>query len=401
MAPLTDRAAVGRVPGPMKDPYQTLGVAKTASAAEIKKAYRKLARKLHPDMNPGDKKSEERFKEVSSSFEVVGDPKKRALFDEFGEQATRQGFDEAKARQARHFQQEAQRGGGGFSGFEGFSGRPGGAAPDDLSAMFGDIFARRQAAQTRRARTDPVNGDDAEAAIEVDLRDAVLGADREIAVTRPTRCGDCSGTGINPGTKPHRCPQCNGSGDVRMSAFMSAPCPRCQGEGEIKEPCPRCAGSGVVTETARLKVKVPPGVETGSRVRLTGQGGPGERRGEPGDLYLRITVRPHPTVQVQGRDLSLELPITAEESLLGAEVTAPTFEGAVKLKIPPASQSGKKLRLRGRGLPALKGGSTGAPRGDLYVVLQVVLPEDSPEARAATAALQKLYKSDVRKDVVL
>ena len=325
----------------MKDPYSVLGVSKTASAEEIKKAYRKLAKKLHPDMNQGDKKSEERFKEVSNAFEVLGDPKKRALYDEFGELSTKPGFDEEKARQARAWQQQAERGGG-FPGFEGFSfrGRPGGFDPEDLSSMFGDLFARQQG-RGRRAAVEPADGDDAEAAVEVDLRDAVLGAEREITLTRP-----------------------DGS-------------------------------------TVRLKIKIPPGVETGSRVRLPRQGGAGERGGQPGDLYLRITVREHPTVHVQGRDLLLDLPITPLEALAGAEVTAPTFEGPVKLKIPPGSQSGRKLRLRGRGLPALKGGATGAPRGDLYVVLLVVLPPDSPEARAAAAALQKLYKGDVRKDVVL
>ena len=332
----------------VKDPYSVLGVSKTASAVEIKKAYRKLAKKLHPDVNPGDKKAEEKFKEVSGAFEVVGDPKKRALFDEFGEVATKGGFDEAKAREARAWQQQAARGGfgggeGGFPpGFEGFSGRAGGYDPDDLSSMFGDLFRGRQQGRARRAATEPIGGDDAEAEIEVDLRDAVLGAEREIGVTRP--------------------------------------------------------GS---SEPSRLKVKIPPGVETGSRVRLPGQGGPGERGGAPGDLYLRIVVREHPMARVQGRDLLLDLPITAQEALQGAEVTAPTFEGAVKLKIPPGSQSGRKLRLRGRGLPALKGGQTGAPRGDLYAVLQIVLPPDSPEAREAAAALQKLYKDDVRKDVVL
>jgi curved DNA-binding protein len=332
----------------MKDPYSVLGVSKTASAEEIKKAYRKLAKKLHPDMNPGDKKSEERFKEVSSAFEVLGDPKRRALFDEFGEISTRPGFDENKARE---WQRQAAAAGGfggggggfqGFEGFEGFSGRTGGFDPEDLASMFGDIFSRQRSGRSRRAQMEPVPGDDAEASIEVDLREAVLGAEREISITRP--------------------------------------------------------GS---TEPARLKVKIPPGVETGSRVRLPGQGGPGERGGEPGDLYLRITVREHPTVRVQGRDLLLDLPITPAEALKGAEVTAPTFEGPVKLKIPPGSQSGRKLRLRGRGLPALKGGSTGAPRGDLYVVLQIVLPPDSPAAREAADALQKLYKSDVRKDAVL
>ncbi len=382
----------------MKDPYSVLGVSKSASAEEIKKAYRKLAKKLHPDMNPGDKKAEERFKDVSAAFEVVGDPKKRALWDEFGEISTRPGFDEQKARE---YQRQAQAGGFPGGGFEGFGGRTGGFDPEDLSSMFGDVFGRRQASQRRAARMEPVPGDDAEASIEVDLRDAVLGAEKDIAVNRPVRCSECKGSGARPGSKPTVCPQCGGSGEVRAGGFFSAPCPRCGGEGQIKDPCPRCGGSGVVTETARLKVKIPPGVETGSRVRLPGQGGPGERGGDNGDLYLRITVREHPTVRVQGRDLSLDLPITPEEALGGAEVTAPTFEGTVKLKIPPGSQSGRKLRLRGRGLPALKGGATGAPRGDLYVVLQIVLPPDSPQAREATVALQKLYKTDVRKDVVL
>ena len=388
----------------MKDPYASLGVPRTATAEEIKKAYRKLAKKLHPDVNPGDKKAEEKFKDVSTAFDIVGDPKKRALFDEFGEAATRSGFDEEKARQYRTYQQQGAREAG--SGFRG-GGAPGGGFaggsfdPDDLGSMFGDMFSRRQAGRPQRARTEPVPGDDAEAAIEVDLRDAVLGAEREIAVTRPTRCAECKGSGSRPGAGSTTCPQCTGTGEIRMGGLFRGTCPRCMGTGEIKDPCPRCGGEGTVQETARLKVKIPPGVETGSRVRLPGQGSPGERGGATGDLYLRIGVREHPFVRVTGRDLSLDLPVTVGEALGGAEVTAPTFEGPVKLKIPPGSQSGRRLRLRGRGLPALKGGATGAPRGDLYVVLQIVLPGDSEEARAVAAALDKLYKADVRRDVAL
>jgi len=385
----------------MKDPYSVLGVSKTASADEIKKAYRKLAKKLHPDVNPGDKKSEDRFKEVSGAFEVLGDPKKRALYDEFGEISARPGFDELKARE---FQRQARDFGGGrpgFEGFEGFSGGNPGFDTSDLGSMFEDLLGRRRSSRSRRAAAQPAAGDDAETSIEVDLRDAVLGAEREISVSRPARCPECKGSGARPGSRPQTCPQCGGSGEIRMGGVFSAPCPRCQGEGTIRDPCPRCGGEGTIAETARLKVKIPPGIETGSRVRLPGQGGPGTRGGEPGDLYLRIIVREHPAVRMQGRDLLLDLPITPAEALAGAEVTAPTFEGPVKLKIPPGSQSGRKLRLRGRGLPALKGGTTGAPRGDLYVVLEIVLPEDSPQAREATAALQKLYKTDVRKDVVL
>ncbi|HKB75022.1 MAG TPA: DnaJ C-terminal domain-containing protein [Myxococcales bacterium] len=389
----------------MKDPYATLGVARNASAEEIKKTYRKLAKKLHPDVNPGDKKAEERFKDVSAAFEVLGDPKKRALYDEFGEVALRPGFDEQKAQQFRDYQRAAGGGerAGGFGGFEGFSG--GGFDPSDLGdlgSMFGDMFAQRRQGAARRRASEPLAGDDIEASIEVDLRDAVLGAEREITLQRPARCPECKGSGAKPGSKPHRCPQCNGTGEVKVAGgLMRAACPRCQGSGEIRDPCPRCGGEGTVLESARLRVKIPPGVETGSRVRLAGQGSPGERGGETGDLYLRITVRPHATVRVDGRDLSLDLPITVAEALQGAEVTAPTFEGPVKLKIPPGSQSGRRLRLRGRGLPALRAGETGAPRGDLYAVLQIVLPPDSDAARDAASEMQKLYPPDVRQDVRL
>ena len=402
MRSLTTPERVVTVRPAVKDPYATLGVARNASAEEIKKAYRKLAKKLHPDVNPGDKKSEERFKDVSAAFEVLGDPKKRSLYDEFGEVALRPGFDEEKAQQFRAYQRAAG-GAGRGGGFEGFAG--GGFDPadlGDLGSMFGDLFTQRRQGAARRRASEPASGDDVEASIEVDLRDAVLGADREITLQRPARCPECKGTGAKPGSKPRKCPQCGGSGEVKVAGgLMRATCPRCQGSGEIQEPCPRCGGEGTVVESARLRVKIPPGVETGSRVRLAGQGSPGERGGENGDLYLRITVRPHPTVRVDGRDLSLDLPITVAEAMQGAEVTAPTFEGSVKLKIPPGSQSGRRLRLRGRGLPALRAGATGAPRGDLYVVLQVVLPPDSAPARAAAAELQKLYPPDVRQDVRL
>jgi molecular chaperone DnaJ len=395
-----------------KDLYATLGVDRGAGADEIKKAYRKLAKKLHPDVNPGDKKSEERFKEVSSAFEVLGDAKKRALYDEFGDVALRSGFDEEKARAYRAYRDQGAA--GGFAGFGGGGGRaPGGAEgfhfeagqgfdPNDLGSMFGDLFARRPGGREARARSEPTRGEDVEVGLTIDLRDAVLGSEREMSVLLPSRCPECHGSGAKPGSKPRKCPQCNGTGEVRMAnGLFRGPCPRCQGEGTLKDPCPRCEGAGVVEESKRLTVKIPAGVETGSRVRLAGKGTPGLRSGEDGDLFLRITVREHPTVRVSGRDLSLDLPITAAEAMLGAEITAPTFEGPVKLKIPAGSQSGRKLRLRGRGLPGLRSGPTGAPRGDLYVVLQIVLPEASEKAREIVTALEKLYGQDVRKDLRL
>ncbi|GAC1341816.1 MAG: molecular chaperone DnaJ [Myxococcales bacterium] len=390
-----------------KDLYATLGVQRGAGADEIKKAYRKLAKKLHPDVNPGDKKSEERFKEVSSAFEVLGDEKKRALYDEFGDVALRSGFDEEKARAFRAYRDQGAAGGfggprpsGGAEGFH-FEGGQGFDA-NDLGSMFGDLFARRQAGRDARARSEPSRGEDVEVGLTIDLRDAVLGSEREMSVLLPTRCPDCHGSGAKPGSKPRKCPQCNGSGEVRMaSGLFRGPCPRCQGEGTVKEPCPRCGGSGTLEEAQRLTVRIPAGVETGSRVRLAGKGTPGARSGQDGDLFLRITVRDHPLVRVSGRDLTVDLPITAAEAMMGAEITAPTFEGPVKLKIPAGSQSGRRLRLRGRGLPGLRAGPTGAPRGDLYVVLQIVLPEASEQARETVAALEKLYAADVRKDLRL
>jgi molecular chaperone DnaJ len=386
-----------------QDLYATLGVAKTATADEIKKAYRKLAKKLHPDANPNDKKSEERFKDVSSAYETLGDAKKRAAYDEFGDVSTRSGFDESKARAVRDYQRASESGGGGgpFGG-AGFGGQGFGAG--DIGSMFGDFFAQREQARSRRAQSEEVEqeetGGDAESELTVELRDAVLGSEREITIQKPVRCTDCKGTGVRPGAAPHTCLDCRGSGEIRQGR-QHRMCTRCNGQGQVRDSCPRCGGAGQVEESVRLKVRIPAGVETGSRIRLPGQGAPARRSPQSGDLYLQIVVRPHPQVRVEARDLLIDLPITVGEALLGGEVTAPTFEGTVKLKIPPGSQSGRKLRLRGRGIPPAKSDKTGAVRGDFYVVLQVQVPPDTEASRAAAAELEKLYAQDVRRDVAL
>jgi molecular chaperone DnaJ len=339
---------------------------------------------------------------VSSAYETLGDPKKRALYDEFGDVATRSGFDEEKARKMREYQRQAADAGArgdpfGGSGFD----------PGDLGSMFGDFFSQRESARARRHRAEEeeqeLAGADAESELQIELRDAVLGAEREISVRKPVRCAECHGTGVQTGSRPRSCPDCNGTGELRQGRARRM-CPRCRGEGQLRDPCVRCGGEGQVEDLVRLKVRIPAGVETGSRVRLPGQGAPARRGGQTGDLYLRIVVRPHPRVRVDGHDLTLDLPVTVGEALAGGEVTAPTFEGPVTLKIPPGSQSGRKLRLRGRGLPDLKSDKSDKAqphRGDLYVVLQVQVPPDSPEARAAAEELRKLYPHDVRRDVAL
>jgi molecular chaperone DnaJ len=373
-----------------QDLYSVLGVPRGASQDDLKKAYRRLAKKHHPDVNPGNKKAEEKFKEVAAAFDVLGDEKKRALYDEFGEVATRTGFDEAKARAMRNYQRSAAGAGAGGSGFSGFD-------TGDLGDLFGDLFGQQRPAR-RRPRSAPQTGADLEEELEVDLREAVLGGERELVLRRAHACSDCRGSGHKAGSRGRRCPQCEGSGEVRVAGVVRAPCPKCQGEGTLREPCPRCNGSGQIDEPSRIKAQIPPGVVSGSRVRIAGQGRPGERGGPPGDLLFKVKLRPHPSVRVDGRDLLFDLPLTVAEALEGAEVVAPTFEGPVKLKVPAGSQSGRKLRLRGRGLPGV---GHDAQRGDLYVVLQVRLPADCPEARAAAQQLQKLYGDDVRRELSL
>ena len=317
---------------PNRDLYDILGVSRSASAEEIKKAYRRLAKKHHPDVNPGNKQAEEKFKEVTAAFEVLSDPKRRALYDEFGPDALRTGFDEKKAEAYRQWKRQ---------GFSPEAGIPfdlgdfervnvGDFGPFDFGSIFGDLFGGR--ARSRRAGPSPAGGLDARAEIDVDLREAVLGGEREVRVAGLT-----------------------------------------------------------------LRVKIPPGVGEGSQIRLAGQGGPGAFGGPPGDLYLTVRLREHPLVRREGKDLVVDLPITVPEAVLGAEVTLPTFDGPVRLRVPPGTQAGTRLRLRGRGLPDLRGGG----RGDLHAVVKIVLPETSEPLRKAARALEDLYKGDPRRGLSL
>ncbi|MHB1844156.1 MAG: DnaJ C-terminal domain-containing protein [Deltaproteobacteria bacterium] len=373
-----------------RDLYEVLGVSRGASPDELKTAYRRLARKHHPDVNPGDKPAEERFKEAAAAFEVLSDPEKRKLYDELGAEALKIGFDPEKAKAYREWR----------------TGRSGGspidpdAVPFDLGDMFGDLFGGRAGPGRRGGQraAAPQRGPDIEATLEIDLRESVLGASRELSFERPERCASCEGRGAE---RIAICPQCRGTGQADISEgplHFRGSCPSCGGSGQVAQgSCAACGGSGTVRRVARLAVKVPRGAIEGTIIRLAGQGGAGRRGGPPGDLLLKTILRPHPLLRLDGRDLTFDLPVTVAEAMLGAEVRVPTFEGDVQLKVPAGSQSGRRLRLRGKGLPDLHGG-----RGDLTAVVQIHVPKGKGAgAKEAAQALDPLYEGDVREGLRL
>ncbi len=398
-----------------KNLYAVLGVSKGASADELKKAYRKLARKYHPDVNPGDATAEEHFKEISAAFEVLSNPEKRALYDELGEDAAKIGFDPEKAKAYRQWKAQAQAaggpGGGGFDLGDLFTGGgPGGARPGggggfnfDLGDIFGDLFGGRR----KRGGPGPTpaasRGADVESALTISFREAILGGEREVALQRPGPCGSCQGTGLRAGARPQPCDACGGTGRTQVAQGplgIHAPCPKCGGTGRLGgPPCPTCGGTGQVADTVHLKVKIPPGISDGQKIRLAGQGQPGARGAKAGNLYLVIHVRPHPLLRREGSDLHLDVPVTVHEAMFGAKIDVPTLEGSLKLTVPAGSQSGRQLRLKGKGAAP-----KGKTAGDLYVHLLVQVPDpqgDREAAEKAATELQELYGGDVRKDLKL
>ena len=377
-----------------KDYYSALGVSRDASLDDIRKAYRKLARKCHPDVNPGDRKSEERFKEIAAAYDVLGDEERRKLYDEFGEEGIKAGFDPEKARAYRQWQSRSAATGG-------FGGRPGFQGAAEAGFDLGDIFADLRGFKAERSAA-PGRGADIESRLSIPLRDAVLGAETELSLERPSPCSVCHGEGTRPGSTSSACGECGGSGSRQVSqgpiAFRTT-CSRCGGTGRSAgPPCDACGGSGQVPGTSRLRVKIPSGIEDGQTIRLAGQGMPGRRGGPAGDLLIVVSIAPHRWVRRDGRDLLMEFPVTVAEALVGAEVVVPTFEGSIQMKIPSGSQTGTKLRLKGKGA-----GRTGS-RGDLYVVLKTVVPDQRPlsdAARDAAQDLDKHYGRDVRADLRL
>jgi molecular chaperone DnaJ len=328
-----------------RDYYEVLGVGREATDPELKTAYRKLAHQYHPDKNPGDKTAEERFKEVSEAYAVLSDPEKRVRYDRFGHQ-------------------------NGQSPFEGFGG-PFGAA--GVSDIFGDIFSEMFGGGPRR-RARP-RGADLRYHLEVAFEDAAFGTTARIRIPRPRRCDVCKGSGAKPGTGPRTCPTCGGAGEVRVTqGFFSIArtCSHCGGSGRvIVDRCAGCGGAGHVREEATVEVKVPAGVDTGTRLKLQGEGEPAPvPGGESGDLYVVVQVKEHPIFRREDTEVVCEMPISFTQAALGTHIDVPTLDGPVRMKVPAGTQSGKVLRLRGKGIPALGGSG----RGDQHVRVVVETP---------------------------
>jgi molecular chaperone DnaJ len=349
-----------------RDYYDVLGVKKSATHDEIKKAYRKLARQYHPDANPNDPKAEEKFKEVSSAYEVLSDAEKRKMYDAGPSPLYGRGFGQGAARGGAYQGQQAPPMGGDWADLFGnlFGGGFGGGGGGGFGGFGG---GRRQRA--------PERGDDATVSVQLSFDDALKGVTTKISVPQTINCEACGGSGASPGTGATACPQCQGRGSVNVSQgifSINQPCPRCGGAGTVIEnPCAACSGAGTARALRKFTVPIPAGVKDGTKIRLKGKGEPGQRGGPPGDLYVIAQVDESPVFERRGADLVVEVPVTMVEAGLGATVRVPTPEGSVGLKIPPGTQSGKMLKLKGKGAPRL--GSSG--RGDLLARIKVVVPE--------------------------
>ena len=347
-----------------RDYYEVLELSKGASDADIKKAYRKLAKKYHPDVNPGDKTAEAKFKEINEAYEVLSDPQKRARYDQFGHAGTDpNGF-----------------GGGGFSDFD-FGG-----IGDIFETFFGGSgfsgFGR-----SSRNRGGPQKGNDLKYSIEVAFEEAAFGTQKEITINRMENCPTCNGSGAKPGTSPVTCGKCGGSGQVQykqstpFGQFVNVrTCDACHGEGKtIKEPCSSCSGRGKVRKSTKLKIKIPQGIDDGQTISLRGEGEPGSKGGPRGDLYINVRVKAHPLFTRQGDDVVCEMPITFVQAALGCELEVPTLDGKVKYTIPEGTQTGTVFRLKGKGVPHLRGSG----RGDQYVRVNIEVTKKLNESQKA------------------
>ena len=343
-----------------RDYYEVLGLAKGASDDDIKKSYRKLAKQYHPDLHPGDKECEEKFKEASEAYEVLSDPDKKAKYDQFGHAAfdPSSGFGGGGAY------------GGGFGGFDDLG--------DILGSIFGGGFGGFGGGSSGR-RNAPQRGENLRVNMSISFEEAAFGCTKEITVPRIEDCDDCSGTGCAKGTAPETCQNCGGTGSVRVQQrtpfgvmASTSPCSACGGTGKIiKEPCPTCSGKGKIRKTRKISVNIPAGIDDGQTISLRGQGHAGLNGGPKGDLLITVSVKAHPLFERDGSSVLFEMPISFVQATLGAEVEVPTLDGKVKYTIPEGTQTGSVFRLRGKGIPYLNGSS----RGDQYVTVYIVTPK--------------------------
>ncbi|MFC1591184.1 molecular chaperone DnaJ [Thermodesulfobacteriota bacterium] len=368
-----------------KDFYEILGVPEDCSKDALKKAYRKLARKWHPDINPGNKAAEDTFKSISEAYDCLSDDTKRKIYDEFGKDGLKTGFDAAKARQYKQWSASRPETAQDFGKYTSY---------EDL---FGDLFG---AGDFGFGPAVSYRGRDVQYDMETDLISALKGFKTEISMQKMKKCSGCQGTGRESGAKVSSCSSCGGSGRINIAQGplqFTKPCPGCNGTGKSGPACKQCSGTGVVMGTENITVSVPPGVAAGTKVRVAGKGEPGFN-GSDGDLYLIIRIKPHPLLKREGDNLSMEVPVTVREAVAGGTITIPTIDGNVNLKIPPGSQSGHIMRLKGKGAA----NSKSKQQGDLMVKLVVKVPQTrDKEVLEAVETIEKHYQGDLRKDITL
>ena len=360
-----------------RDYYEVLGLQKGASDSDIKKAFRKMAMKYHPDKNPGDKEAEEKFKEINEAYAVLSDPEKKEKYDRFGHAGVdpNAGFG----------------GGGGFGGFGGF---------EDIFDMFGGAFGGFGGGGSGRSRRNgPRKGSDLQKAVTIDFKEAAFGTKKQIKINKFVKCKTCDGTGAAPGTSKKTCPKCGGTGEIRtaqktpLGTFQSvSPCPDCNGTGEINEtPCRDCGGSGRVKDNVTISINIPAGVDNDSVIPIKGQGEPGINGGPDGDLYIVINVKPHKLFERRGQDLWLEIPITFDQAALGDDIVVPTLEEKVSYKVPAGTQPGTVFRLKGKGIKSVRS----SRKGDLYVKVTLEVPTKlNSKQKKAIAAMGKSVTSE-------
>jgi molecular chaperone DnaJ len=377
-----------------QDYYDLLGVPRKASAKDIRAAFRKLARKYHPDLNPGDKSAEEKFKELQEAYDVLSDTKKRQMYDQYGFYSENLPSGGPGSGGGGH-PEDTSNVNFDFGGFDFGGGAPG---TQGGGSSFRDLFSQFfRGGRGGAAEVEQEAGNDLEYQIEIDFWDAVRGAVKKLNITRLDSCETCHGTGAVGSAQT--CPTCHGSGTIQQNAGkmkFNVPCTRCGGTGKVRKACPTCGGEGRLRKSETIDVRIPAGVADGSRVRVPGKGNAGTMGAPAGDLYLLVEVRPHPFFERKANDLYTKVPVTVAEATLGAKVEVPTIDGRSLVRIPPGTNSGKTLRLKEKGVPSARNGS----RGDQYVEIQVVVPQPTDErVRNIMKELETVAHEDPRKDL--